>query len=158
MAVCLFCSHCKRSQCSILPATIQVIDILSIQSSASNKGPTAVESILLDPTLHNQTPANRPLHHPMSDHDDEFVFDGNLKTLTSGQFVRIVRQDALHNDKGTDDQWIGLYASAHMDGPALQWLEHQPEKTQQSWKLLRGALLLRWPPTTLACTSAAIIA
>ena len=80
----------------------------------------------------------------MSDIISDFVFDG-ITGLNSGQFLRIVRQNALDKDKATDDQWIAFYAAAHMDGPALDWLENQSEEMQESWRLLRRALLLRWP-------------
>ena len=81
---------------------------------------------------------------PMSDREDALVFDGE-GPLTSGQFLRIVRTNAIEKDKTTDDQWIAFYAASRMDGTALAWLEDQSEEMQESWKLLRRAILIRWP-------------
>lgn len=76
----------------------------------------------------------------------DFCFEGSTGELTSGQFLRLVRQHALEKDKGTDDQWVALYAAAHLDGQALEWFEDQDEEIHGSWKLLRRAIIRRWPP------------
>ena len=81
----------------------------------------------------------------MSDLDEGFVFDGSA-SLSCETFVRLVRQYAFSKDRGKDDEWIAQFAATRMDGAALRWLEDQPEETQDSWKLLRRAVLIQWPP------------
>ena len=81
----------------------------------------------------------------MSEFDEGFLFDG-LDGLSCEAFVRLVRQFAFSKDRGKDDEWIAQFAATRMDGAALRWLEDQPEETQDSWKLLRRAVLLRWSP------------
>lgn len=82
----------------------------------------------------------------MSSYGDDNVFDGS-GSLKVGTFVRNIRQQALTKDRQNDDQWIAQSAAASMDGPALDWYEALDEETQESWRLLRRALLTRWPTT-----------
>lgn len=80
-----------------------------------------------------------------SSSSDELVFDGH-NGLAAGAYVRMIRQLALAKDKQDNDRWLAQTAAAYLDGPALRWFEDLDEDTQDSWKLLRRAILARWPP------------
>lgn len=86
--------------------------------------------------------------------DHEIVFSG-IGGLTSGAFVRTIRQQAMAQGKQKDDQWMAQLAAGYLDGQALNWFEEQDEETQESWKLLRRGLLQRWNPEGGASSAAA---
>ena len=81
----------------------------------------------------------------MSDIGHDTTFTGT-NGPTASQFLKMVRLDALQQNRPKDDEWIAQWAAAHLDGPALFWYEELSEETQESWKLLRRELLIRWPP------------
>ena len=84
--------------------------------------------------------------------DTHIIFDGS-NGISSDTFVRITRQRSLAEGKEKDDEWIALSAASCLEGEALDWYELQPEETQESWKLLRRALLIRWPRATAIAAS-----
>lgn len=77
--------------------------------------------------------------------DNEIIFSGT-DSLTSGAFIRAIRQQSMAQGKQDDDRWIAQLAAGYLDGQALNWYEQQDEETQESWKLLRRGLLQRWNP------------
>lgn len=74
---------------------------------------------------------------------DAIIFDGETNA-TVPAFIRLVRQKALAEGRERDDQWMAAFASSCIDGSALEWYETLDEEVQESWKLLRAALLSRW--------------
>ena len=77
------------------------------------------------------------------------TFDGT--TGVSGDvFIRSLRQNSLREGREKDDEWIALSAASWLEGEALEWYEDQTEETQESWKLLRRAILVRWPASRAA--------
>lgn len=78
------------------------------------------------------------------EHDD-FVFMGSGGSVTSDEFVRLIRRRALQNHIQDDDRLIAQTAASHVGGAALIWYEDLSEEVQESWKLLRRAVLARWP-------------
>lgn len=81
----------------------------------------------------------------MSDLDDDLVFDGSATGPKCSTFVRYIRRKTLANGTQRDDQLVADTAAASMDGNALRWFEDQDAEIQESWKLLRRALLQKWP-------------
>ena len=79
----------------------------------------------------------------MSDFEDDITFDG-INGIKCESFVRFIRRRVLNNGTQRDDQLIAETAAACFDGPALRWYEDLDSDTQESWKLLRRALLTRW--------------
>lgn len=61
------------------------------------------------------------------------------------EFISSVRKAAFNVGKVNDDGWQAGYASACLSGAALRFYEDLPENTQTSWKLLRAALLSKYP-------------
>ncbi|KAG9013423.1 hypothetical protein FRB90_006069 [Tulasnella sp. 427] len=61
------------------------------------------------------------------------------------EFISNVRKAAFNVEKLNDDGWQAGYASACLSGDALRFYEGLPEETQASWKLLRTALLEKYP-------------
>lgn len=80
----------------------------------------------------------------MSSYGDENTFDGS-GSLKASTFIRNVRQQALTKDRQDNDKWMAQTAAASLDGSALDWYEELDEEVQESWKLLRRAILTRWP-------------
>lgn len=76
------------------------------------------------------------------------IFD-SVNDTPCETFIRAVRKHALAEGREKDDSWIAHYAAASMDGLALRWYEELEEEDQESWKLLRRAMLRRWPPPPL---------
>ena len=93
----------------------------------------------------------------MSQYGDDLIFDG-VNGLSGGSFVRTVRQQALSKGFPDDDKLIAHTAASYFDGAALDWYESLEEETQESWKLLRRALLARYPtnqtPSSVSRSSA----
>lgn len=88
----------------------------------------------------------------MSDPED-FVFTGAGGSLTSDEFVRAIRRRALRNGMQDDDRLMAQTAASHIGGAVLLWFEDLSEEVQDSWKLLRRALLMRWPVEGQASSS-----
>ena len=80
----------------------------------------------------------------MSDYVNEDTFDG-IGSIPSDLFIRNIRRRILVQGVQNDDQLIAQIAASCLIGPALDWYEEQEEEVQESWKLLRRAILLRWP-------------
>ena len=72
---------------------------------------------------------------------------------TASYFLKMVRLDALQQDRSKDDEWIAQWAAAHLDGPALFWYEELSQEIQESWRLLRREILIRWPPPNSNATA-----
>lgn len=58
---------------------------------------------------------------------------------------RFPRRKAFQEGKHTDNEWIAHYAASCLTGNALRWYEDQADEVQDDWKLLRKALLVRFP-------------
>lgn len=63
-------------------------------------------------------------------------------------FLLAVKKEAFAKWKERDDVWIARLAESHMGGEALVWYEDLDQETQDSWKLLKRALLLRYPASS----------
>jgi len=61
-------------------------------------------------------------------------------------FVFAVKQEVFENEKDQDDAWIARYVSPLMKGRALRWYERLDDEVQGSWKLLKRAMLDKFPP------------
>lgn len=61
------------------------------------------------------------------------------------RFITSIRQQAFEKNKAKDDEWIATLAASRITGPALRWFETLDEEVQDSWKLLKRALLLQYP-------------
>lgn len=72
------------------------------------------------------------------------LFDGGANGVGCDTFIRNVRQRGLREGKESEDKWMAHAAAASMEGDALFWYEDQDEEVQDSWKMLRRALLTRW--------------
>jgi len=79
----------------------------------------------------------------MSDHQ-QLLFRGNDGTECE-LFISAVRLKALGEGKARDNEWMADFAAACMVGPALRWFETLDEITQGDWRLLRRALLDKYP-------------
>ncbi|KAG8906177.1 hypothetical protein FRC00_012770, partial [Tulasnella sp. 408] len=64
------------------------------------------------------------------------------------EFISSVRKAAFNVGKVNDDGWQAGYASACLSGEALRFYEDLPENTQTSWKLVRAALLSKYPASS----------
>lgn len=60
------------------------------------------------------------------------------------QFIAAVNKRAREEGKFRDDQWIADLVGASMAGDALIWWSSLDDETQESWKLLRKAMLSRY--------------
>ncbi|KIO17462.1 hypothetical protein M407DRAFT_32869, partial [Tulasnella calospora MUT 4182] len=60
------------------------------------------------------------------------------------QFIAAVNKQARAQGKFRDDQWIADLVGASMAGDALIWWSSLDDETQESWKLLRKAMLSRY--------------
>ncbi|KAG9036637.1 hypothetical protein FS837_001640 [Tulasnella sp. UAMH 9824] len=60
------------------------------------------------------------------------------------QFIAAVNKQARAQGKFRDDQWIADLVGASMAGDALIWWSSLDDQTQESWKLLRKAMLSRY--------------
>lgn len=79
--------------------------------------------------------------------DWDVVFEGNDGQELE-QFILGVRKQAFAKGMQKNDTWIAQFVAAHIGGGALRWYETLDEDTQNSWKLLRRALLSQYPPAT----------
>lgn len=61
------------------------------------------------------------------------------------EFVAAVRRIALKEGRLRDSEWTAGFAASCFFGAALRWLETQDDKVQYDWKLMRRAILQRWP-------------
>lgn len=62
------------------------------------------------------------------------------------RFVTAIRRRAFALGKQKETVWIADYAATCFEGPAVRWFETLDDEVQEDWKLLRRALLQRWPP------------
>lgn len=60
-------------------------------------------------------------------------------------FIRAVRKAAFAAGMIRDDAWMADFASTCLDGPALRYYESLSPDIQSDWRLLRQALLARYP-------------
>lgn len=79
--------------------------------------------------------------------NSDIVFNGTTGASAS-HFIRLVRQEALQQNRSKDDEWTAEFAASCLEDAALVWFESQSAEIQESWRLLRRALLERWPPET----------
>ena len=80
----------------------------------------------------------------MSQAGDDPLFDG-ISGVKCESFIQLVRRRAFSEGKSKDDEWMAQYAGMCFDGSALRWYESLDEEVQDSWKLLRAAILKQWP-------------
>ena len=79
--------------------------------------------------------------------ESDVVFDG-VNGLASDAFLRFMRRRVLAQGIHKDDELVAETAASCLGGPALDWYEDQPDEVQESWKLLRRAILIRWPSSS----------
>ncbi|KAG8918771.1 hypothetical protein FRC01_001660, partial [Tulasnella sp. 417] len=60
-------------------------------------------------------------------------------------FVAAVKKIALKEGRHQDSEWTAAFASTCFYGLALRWFEELDENVQSDWKLLRRAILQKWP-------------
>ncbi|KAG8913928.1 hypothetical protein FRC01_004304 [Tulasnella sp. 417] len=79
----------------------------------------------------------------MSNEPDDLEFRGeDLKECE--RFISAVNKKARAEGKFRDDQWIADLVGASMAGDALIWWSSLDDEVQESWKLLRKAMLSRY--------------
>ena len=83
-------------------------------------------------------------------------FDGGQNGLATDAFVSYIRRTVLTQGIQDDDRRVAQTAASFLFGEALEWYEDQSEEMQESWKLLRRAILLRWPIKSRSSTSSGI--
>ncbi|KAG8987883.1 hypothetical protein FRB90_003077 [Tulasnella sp. 427] len=71
------------------------------------------------------------------------MIDGN----EAEEFIQAVRRAAFNENQDRNDEWMARFASTCISGKALRWYESLDDDVQESWKLLRKAILARYPPT-----------
>lgn len=76
--------------------------------------------------------------------DMEVSFSG-ADGAEAERFVTAVRRRAFAEGKTKDAVWMADYASTRLEREAVRWFETLHEDVQEDWKLLRRALLERWP-------------
>lgn len=77
---------------------------------------------------------------------DEPNFSGTSGSeVDCDDVLRYVRKQALAEGKLGNDLWMTQLLASCLSKTALRWYEDLEEETQMSWKLLRKAMLLRWP-------------
>lgn len=75
----------------------------------------------------------------------EVIFEGS-DALKSDAFIRLVTRRAMEQNVINDDVATAHIAVACLGGVALHWyVDLDDDATQGSWKLLRRAILHRWP-------------
>lgn len=74
----------------------------------------------------------------------DLVFRGQDGTECE-RFIMAIKKEALAQGKLRDDDWIVGLVETHMEGTALRWFETLDDATQYNWKLLKQALLARYP-------------
>jgi len=60
-------------------------------------------------------------------------------------FIGAIRKSALEKGRQRDNDWIADFASSCFVGQALRWFETLDDSIQGDWKLLRQAMLERYP-------------
>lgn len=91
---------------------------------------------------------------------EEILFRGQDGSEAEG-FIAAVRKAAFAAGKNPqeDDEWIAHFASTCFTAMALRWFESLDDDVQSSWKLLRKALLVKYPasvePTYIPTPAAA---
>lgn len=81
----------------------------------------------------------------MADSDWNALFEGRDGSECE-KFILRVRQHGFEKDKAQDDRWTANFAATRIAGPAPRWYESLDDEVQESWKLLRRALLAQYPP------------
>lgn len=76
--------------------------------------------------------------------ESDVFFDGS-DAADCERFFLAVKRRAFAEGKQNDDQWVAQYAATCTPGAALRWYERLDDHGQASWKLLRRALLDRYP-------------
>ncbi|KAG8913588.1 hypothetical protein FRC01_004473 [Tulasnella sp. 417] len=84
---------------------------------------------------------------------DDLKFEGK-GGKEAEDFVAAVKKIALKEGKHQDSEWTAAFASTCFYGPALRWFEELDENVQSDWKLLRRAILQKWPAEARAGGSA----
>ena len=77
--------------------------------------------------------------------DRNVVLDGGVNGLPSDAFIRCIRRRVLGQGITRDDELVAQVAASCLGGPALEWYEQQSDEVQNSWKLLRRAIIRQWP-------------
>ncbi|KAG8960448.1 hypothetical protein FRC05_006844, partial [Tulasnella sp. 425] len=78
------------------------------------------------------------------DYGEQIVFEGRDGTEAEN-FIRNVKSRAFKLDKQRDNEWMAAFASICFAGNALRWFESLDDETQSDWKLLRSAILAKYP-------------
>ncbi|KIO18290.1 hypothetical protein M407DRAFT_246514, partial [Tulasnella calospora MUT 4182] len=81
----------------------------------------------------------------MDGHHEKILFYGREGEACEG-FIRAVREVAFAAGRIRDDAWMADFASTCLDGSALRYYENLGSDIQSDWRLLRQALLTRYPP------------
>ncbi|KAG8928339.1 hypothetical protein FRC01_006094 [Tulasnella sp. 417] len=63
-------------------------------------------------------------------------------------FIRAVCDKAIDEGKQADNKWIAVHASSCLAGEALRWYASLDSDTQENWKKLQQAVLVRYPRVT----------
>lgn len=61
-------------------------------------------------------------------------------------FINAVSRLAFSVGKQRDDNWIAAFAASCLAHDALRWWDSLDPTVQQSWRLLRQAMLLKYQP------------
>ncbi|KAG8916919.1 hypothetical protein FRC01_002781 [Tulasnella sp. 417] len=75
---------------------------------------------------------------------DQIAFEGRDGTEAEN-FIRNVKSRAFKLGKQKDNGWMAAFASICFAGNALRWFESLDDETQSDWKLLRSAILAKYP-------------
>ncbi|KAG8967185.1 hypothetical protein FRC05_002260 [Tulasnella sp. 425] len=62
------------------------------------------------------------------------------------EFIQAVRKAAFDANKDRDNEWMARFASTCMSGKALRWYESLDDDVQESWRRLKKAILVSYPP------------
>ncbi|KAG8946545.1 hypothetical protein FRC04_011603 [Tulasnella sp. 424] len=88
--------------------------------------------------------------------DDRYVSFRGQDGNEAEEFIQAVRRAAFDADKDCDDRWMARFASTCMSGKALRWYESLDDDVQESWKRLRKAILVRYPPADVGSEDAIV--
>ncbi|KIO19059.1 hypothetical protein M407DRAFT_31272 [Tulasnella calospora MUT 4182] len=61
------------------------------------------------------------------------------------KFICTVRDKAIDEGKGKDNEWIVTYATSCLAGEALRWFAYLDSDTKNNWEKLQQALLTQYP-------------
>ncbi|KAG9041507.1 hypothetical protein FS837_012184, partial [Tulasnella sp. UAMH 9824] len=78
------------------------------------------------------------------DESEQIAFEGRDGTEAEN-FIRDVKSRAFKLGKQKDNEWMAAFASICFSGNALRWFESLDDETQSDWKLLRAAILAKYP-------------